>query len=178
MTIWNLAQIQQMYRETYQRYLELNPGTSEHHEISAELLRNLDQLKTDHPDLMPQFNLIEDKLNANATIEHHLSTLKGSEKQIAWAETLKEDVESTLLFALEHSYKQQDDPRAQKAVDFLTDKMERLNDAEYAGDIIDLFKHINFTGDRMADFRRIMAVYRTTVPMSVGQEAILGKKAK
>ena len=87
-------------------------------------------------------------------------------------------MESTILFAIEQGKREQGNPRAQAAVSFLTDKLERLGDAEYAGDIIDLFKNINFTGDRMEDFRWIMAVYRTSVPMSVGQEKILDKKAK
>ena len=178
MTVWNMAQIQQAYRDAYQKYLDSNPGLSGNPETDSELLKNLNQLKADHPDLVPQFNLTEARLNAAATVYHHLSTLKGSEKQIALAENIKENVESTILFAIEQGKREQGNPKAQAAVSFLTDKLERLNTAEYAGDIIDLFKHINFTGDRMEDFRWIMAVYRTSVPMSVGQEKILDKKAK
>lgn len=178
MTVWNMAQIQQEYHDAYQKYLDSDSGLSGNSEPDSELLKNLNQLKADHPDLVPQFNLTEARLNAAATVDHHLSTLKGSEKQIAWAENIIENVKSSILFAIEQSKREQGNPRAQAAVSFLTDKLERLDDAEYAGDIIDLFKHINFTGNRMEDFRWIMAVYRTSVPMSVGQEKILDKKAK
>lgn len=95
MTTWNMAQIQQAYRDAYQKYLDSNPGP----ETDSELLKNLNQLKADHPDLVPQFNLTEARLNAAATVDHHLSTLKGSEKQIVLAENIKENVESTILFA-------------------------------------------------------------------------------
>lgn len=178
MTVWNIAQIQQAYHDAYQKYLDSDSGLSGNSEPDSELLQNLNQLKADYPDLVPQFNLTEARLNAAATVDHHLSTLKGSEKQIAWAENIIENVTSSILFAIEQSKREQGNPRAQAAVSFLTDKLERLDDAEYAGDIIDLFKHINFTGNRMEDFRWIMAVYRTSVPMSVGQEKILDKKAK
>ena len=178
MTVWNMAQIQQAYHDAYQKYLDLDSGLSGNSEPDSELLQNLNQLKADYPDLVPQFNLTEARLNAAATVDHHLSTLKGSEKQIAWAENIIENVTSSILFAIEQSKREQGNPRAQAAVSFLTDKLERLDDAEYAGDIIDLFKHINFSGDRMEDFRWIMAVYRTSAPMSVGQEKILDKKAK
>lgn len=178
MTVWNMAQIQQEYHDAYQKYLDSDSGLSGNSEPDSELLQNLNQLKADYPDLVPQFNLTEARLNAAATVDHHLSTLKGSEKQIAWAENIIENVTSSILFAIEQSKREQGNPRAQAAVSFLTDKLERLDDAEYAGDIIDLFKHINFTGNRMEDFRWIMAVYRTSVPMSVGQEKILDKKAK
>ena len=178
MTVWNMAQIQQAYHDAYQKYLDSDSGLSGNSEPDSELLQNLNQLKADYPDLVPQFNLTEARLNAAATVDHHLSTLKGSEKQIAWAENIIENVTSSILFAIEQSKREQGNPRAQAAVSFLTDKLERLDDAEYAGDIIDLFKHINFTGNRMEDFRWIMAVYRTSVPMSVGQEKILDKKTK
>ena len=178
MTVWNMAQIQQAYHDAYQKYLDSDSGLSGNSEPDSELLQNLNQLKADYPDLVPQFNLTEARLNAAATVDHHLSTLKGSEKQIAWAENIIENVKNSILFAIEQSKREQGNPRAQAAVSFLTDKLERLDDAEYACDIIDLFKHINFTGNRMEDFRWIMAVYRTSVPMSVGQEKILDKKAK
>lgn len=61
------------------------------------------------------------------------------------------------------------------AVENINTKIDAIRGAEYAADIINLFKGIRKSGDIMADAQSVMSVYRVSVPMSNGEKKILGK---
>lgn len=115
---------------------------------------------------------VVNKEEIKTSIEH--STLKGSEKQIAWAQEIKHNIKKAFDGATAH-FDGLQDARAEEAKALVQGKWERLNNAKYAGDIIDLFGHIHFSGDAAQDFGKICAVYKTSAPQTEGQKEILGK---
>lgn len=102
--------------------------------------------------------------------------MKGTDKQIAWAT----DIQSNVIASFEkfiEDIQTFDAPEEIKAANIAgcRERIEALNAAEYAGDIIGLFKDIRFTGDNEKDFPKVMAVYNTTRPNTDGQKKILCK---
>lgn len=102
--------------------------------------------------------------------------MKGTDKQIAWATDIQANVIASFEKFVE-DIKAFDAPEEIKAANIAgcKERIEALNAAEYAGDIIDLFKDIRFTGDNEKDFPKVMAVYNTTRPNTDGQKKILCK---
>lgn len=102
--------------------------------------------------------------------------MKGSEKQIAWANDIIETVTSILTVARE-AVETENAPADLKAaaIHNINTKIDAIRGAEYASDIINLFKGIRKTGNAMADAQNVMAVYNVSVPMSNGEKKILGK---
>ena len=102
--------------------------------------------------------------------------MKGSEKQVRWAEEIKNNVVSSFEKFAE-DIKAFDAPEEIKAANIAgcKERIDALNAAEYAGDIIDLFKDIRFTGSNETDFPKVMAIYNTTRPNTDGQKKILCK---
>ena len=102
--------------------------------------------------------------------------MKGTEKQIAWATDIRANVIASFEKFIE-DIKVFDAPEEIKTANIAgcKERIEALNNAEYAGDIIDLFKDIRFTGDNEKDFPKVMAVYNTTRPNTDGQKKILCK---
>lgn len=100
--------------------------------------------------------------------------MKGSAKQIAWAEEIRANVVSSFDKFIE-DIKAFDAPEEVKAANIAgcQERIEALNAAEYAGDIIDLFKDIRFTGNVDVDFPKVMAVYRVTKANTPGEKEIL-----
>lgn len=72
--------------------------------------------------------------------------MKGTEKQIAWAEDLKEKA----IAALEWMRENPSDPGKEniemwnKGIDF---QVDRINSVEYAGKLIDILRFVNFNND-------------------------------
>jgi hypothetical protein len=102
--------------------------------------------------------------------------MKGTDKQIAWATDIQANVIASFEKFIE-DIKVFDAPEEIKAANIAgcKERIVALNDTEYAGDIIDLFKDIRFTGDSEKDFPKVMAVYNTTCPNTDGQKKILCK---
>lgn len=102
--------------------------------------------------------------------------MKGTDKQITWATDIQANVIASFEKFIE-DIKVFDAPEEIKAANIAgcKERIVALNDAEYAGDIIDLFKDIRFTGDNEKDFPKVRAVYITTRPNTDGQKKILCK---
>lgn len=100
--------------------------------------------------------------------------MKGSAKQIAWAEEIRANVVSSFEKFIE-DIKAFDAPEEIKVANIAgcRERIEALTSAEYAGDIIDLFKDIRFTGNVEVDFPKVMAVYRVTKANTPGEKEIL-----
>lgn len=102
--------------------------------------------------------------------------MKGTAKQITWAEEIRHNVLASFGKAIE-DIKNSDAPEEIKTANIAgcVKRVDALTAAEYAGDVINLFKDIRFTGDNATDFPKVMAVYRVTRPNTPGERAILCK---
>lgn len=100
--------------------------------------------------------------------------MKGTEKQIAWATDIQANVIASFEKFIE-DIKVFDAPEEIKAANIAgcQERIEALTAAEYAGDIIDLFKDIRFTGDSAKDLPKVVAVYRVTKANTPGEKEIL-----
>ena len=94
--------------------------------------------------------------------------MKGSEKQISWSNeiiTRLDSVMDQIVANIPDRYTQE-----QKAM--MTNMLEgvrsSIHGAEYAGDVIDLFKDVKTPED-------LMGMWRVTVPNTPGQHKILGR---
>lgn len=99
----------------------------------------------------------------------------GSEKQVKWATEIRNNIINTLKAVIADFAPMADTNEmvrnniadVQARIDLLT------ADNIHAGDIIDLFKGIRFSGDHTKDFEGIISVYRVAVPNTDGQRTIL-----
>lgn len=96
-------------------------------------------------------------------------TMKGTEKQIAWAQEIAERVIKTWE-ALREERKD-----CKNEYDFATVRIEAIKNAEYARDIIDLFKGYKPNGDMQHDVMSLAAIYTTNPGDTAGQRTILCK---
>lgn len=96
--------------------------------------------------------------------------MKGSEKQVAWATELQAAAIETMEEALRTF------GASAQAVDLVTARIEALRNAEYAGDVIDIFGGFRRTGNLREDFSRVCVPYKIHHPNTNGQRAILIKK--
>ena len=54
-------------------------------------------------------------------------------------------------------------------------RISAIQSADYAGDIISLFKDIRNTGDIASDFSKLVAIYRVRMACTPGEKKILCK---
>lgn len=115
-----------------------------------------------------------DTNGARPTKAERMDIMRGSEKQIRWAEELIETVTSILTKGLD-IIESEDAPESNKetARVNIARKIAGIKSAAYAGDVINLFKGIYQTDDPVDDFMTVMAVYRTPCRWSDGEKAIL-----
>lgn len=98
--------------------------------------------------------------------------MRGSERQIKWANEIKKNVAETISNALEvvkADPRLATTPAARENVQMWEDRLSKLDRCNIASDIIDFFKHVRFTGDANADFRAIQANYKVS-PNNGGYE--------
>ena len=172
----NKEEIKKQYRKVYIKYLGGKP--SEYENFLAMLDETypywdeLQKMEKEHPELKDTFGQIKEE--ENIAYEVRNSTLKGSEKQIAWAAEIQYKIRQILGWAI---FQIGPNPTLQEieARHIIRERYSRIYNAKYAGDIIDLFGHIHFSGDAAQDFGKICAVYKTSVPTTEGQKEILGK---
>lgn len=176
MTATNREEIKKQYREMYIRSLGKKPSEYENFLVMLDeaypYWDELQKMEKEHPELKDTFRQIQKE--ENIAYEVRNSTLKGSEKQIAWAEAIKYNVRQVFDRAIAH-FDELQDIRNDEAKTLVHERWGRIYDAKYAGDIIDLFGHIHFSGDAAQDFGKICAVYKTSVPTTEGQKEILDK---
>ena len=172
----DIAAIKEQYRETYVKYLSKKP--SEYDNVlemfnqTQPYWDEIEKMTAEHPELEADFDKI--RMKENIAYEVRNSTLKGSEKQIVWAAEIQYKIRQVLGWAISQIGP---NPTLQEieARDIIRERYSRIYNAKYAGDIIDLFGHIHFSGDAAQDFGKICAVYKTSVPTTEGQKEILGK---
>ena len=78
--------------------------------------------------------------------------MKGTEKQIAWAE----DIKSKFISVME-APEFNSDPNGAKVCKAFAAAIESI---DYAGTIIDMFKDAGLNGDHLHDFGRIMSEFK------------------
>ena len=96
--------------------------------------------------------------------------MKGTEKQIKWATEIRNNVIDTLSKAKEEMQKRNNAAGASQT----DERIAALESVEYAGDFIDVFGRIRFTGETIKDFQAVAAAYKITV----GYDAMLCKNSK
>lgn len=103
--------------------------------------------------------------------------MKGTEKQVAWATKIRENVVKTFssMFNVLPAIAP-NQAAAKSAAEELQSRIDRLTREDvYAGDIISLFKDIRFNGDLQHDFNEVVAVYNVAVPDTVTARVLLGR---
>lgn len=82
--------------------------------------------------------------------------MKGSEKQIKWAEDIKANLVKTYMGVIP-MMPEADRPKMEKAI-------EMLNSIEQAGIIIEAYKAVKFSGVVQKDIMAIMTTHRNMTP--------------
>lgn len=105
-----------------------------------------------------------------------MAKLSGTEKQVTWATELRQKVVNALDKSIPDFKRVAPTKEAFEQAESMVKKMiGNLKSADKAGDIIDLFKDVSFSGTTEEVFGKIMAVYNVTVPKTTGQRKILGR---
>ncbi len=94
--------------------------------------------------------------------------MTGTEKQVSWANEIMGRLDGILdqiVANIPSSYNQQ---QKDMMAGFIEQMRSQIHGAEYAGDVIDLFRDVKTPED-------LMGMWRTTVPNTDGQHKILGR---
>ena len=94
--------------------------------------------------------------------------MKGSEKQINWANEIIERLDSVMDSIIANIPSNYNDQQKAMMTNIIEGMRGNIHSADYAGDIIDLFKDVKTPED-------LMGMWRVTVPNTPGQHKILGR---
>ena len=94
--------------------------------------------------------------------------MKGSEKQINWANEIIERLDSVMDSIIANIPSNYNDQQKAMMTNVIEGMRGNIHSADYAGDIIDLFKDVKTPQD-------LMGMWRVTVPNTPGQHKILGR---
>ena len=94
--------------------------------------------------------------------------MKGSEKQINWANEIIERLDSVMDSIIANIPSNYNDQQKAMMTNVIEGMRSNIHSADYAGDIIDLFKDVKTPQD-------LMGMWRVTVPNTTGQHKILGR---
>lgn len=94
--------------------------------------------------------------------------MKGSEKQINWANEIIERLDSVMDSIIANIPSNYNDQQKAMMTNVIEGMRSNIHSADYAGDIIDLFKDVKTPQD-------LMGMWRVTVPNTPGQHKILGR---
>lgn len=94
--------------------------------------------------------------------------MKGSEKQINWANEIIERLDSVMDSIIANIPSNYNDQQKAMMTNIIDGMRDNIHSADYAGDIIDLFKDVKTPQD-------LMGMWRVTVPNTPGQHKILGR---
>lgn len=98
----------------------------------------------------------------------------GTEKQIKWATEIRTNVVKTLQAVIADLQVMSNNDMARRNISDIQVRIDLLNaENVHAGDIIDLFKDVRFSGDHRQDFEKVISVYRVSVANTAGQRTIL-----
>lgn len=98
--------------------------------------------------------------------------MKGSEKQITWATEIRNNIINTFKASMAEIPA---DEKGQAVRDKINGMIARLEAAENAGDIINLFKGVHFGDNLRNSVADVMTIYKITSPSTPGERAILGR---
>lgn len=102
--------------------------------------------------------------------------MKGTEKQVAWAEEIKENLVKTIDEGIMGIKNMDADPtQKEKAITLWEKRKNAIVHAEYAGDLINIFKGIDFGNDSGKIIGAIAAAYKIVKPVTDGEKEILCK---
>ena len=100
--------------------------------------------------------------------------MQGTEKQIAWATEIQATVTGIFNAAIEELNQLPEKfPNKSAVIADLEHRKALIDAADYASDIINLFKDIHQTGKPLDDFLAVKAVYRVHWANTPGERKIL-----
>ena len=94
--------------------------------------------------------------------------MKGSEKQINWANEIIERLDSVMDSIIANIPSNYNDQQKAMMTNVIEGMRGTIHSADYAGDIVALFKDVKTPQD-------LMGMWRVTVPNTPGQHKILGR---
>lgn len=99
--------------------------------------------------------------------------MRGSEKQIAWATEILSTIRQIENCMLETLQEQMDNEKVKQNVRFIQAWVKRIEAAEYAGDVIELFRDVKYTGNAGKDVSALVSVRRTRIPSTDSGKSLL-----
>lgn len=103
----------------------------------------------------------------------NMATLKGSEKQIAWATEIRNTVKDIMNQFIDMAAQMPAHPTKDANVAYIKERLAALDDCQSASAIIDCFKGIRRTGDINEDIPSLLSVYRIKAATSAALHALL-----
>ena len=94
--------------------------------------------------------------------------MRGSEKQISWSNEIISRLDGVLDDIVANIPARYNDQQKAMMTHMIEGMRSSIHAAEYAGDVIDLFKDVKTPED-------LMGMWRTTLPETDGQRKILGR---
>lgn len=85
--------------------------------------------------------------------------MKGTEKQIAWAEDLKSKAMTTLNWAKENAPTTKPE-EVEMWKSFISNMAAQINGIDYAGNVIELLKLVNFSGTTDKDTMNLISTIK------------------
>lgn len=106
--------------------------------------------------------------------------MRGTEKQITWATEIINRIVPVLEQASEDfsgfvPATQEQEEAKRENIEGIEKRIDALKNADYAGDVISLFRSVRVTGNQSEDFSKVLAVYRVSLPCTRGEQEILCK---
>ena len=101
--------------------------------------------------------------------------MRGTEKQIKWAEEIKAATLEAIDKIITDGQKYAGTPKADALLEKLAAQREALKTCEYAGDIIDCFQYIDASAPLEARCKAFVAACRVNYPNTPAQKMMLGK---
>lgn len=101
--------------------------------------------------------------------------MNGTEKQVAWATEIKDHMIETLekvMVDAKRATEETGNPLMETTVSIW---LEAAKEHDIAGDFIDCFGDITWTGDHRKDFSKMAAYYKITTPMTTTAHSLLCK---
>lgn len=102
--------------------------------------------------------------------------MKGTEKQIAWAQEIQTATLEAIDRLIADGQKYKGNPKADALLAKLADQREALETCEYAGDIIECFRLINLSEPVEARCKRFAAACKVASGNTPAQKKMLGQQ--
>lgn len=115
---------------------------------------------------------------AEETKETENHTMRGTDKQVYWAEHIQQVTLETMEYMIAYANtkgREQAPAKAEALIGKLTRMRDALENATYAGDVIECFKAVEEAQDTNGRVAAIMSAIKLMAPMTQGQRKLLDR---